>query len=81
MENVDLVSAAIAGDKEAFQAAFNDAIASKVSDALDVKKVEIASQLLTPETPEESNELETVEAEVGGSAESAEADTSVATEE
>jgi hypothetical protein len=81
MEPVDLINAAIVDDKEAFQAAFNNTIASKVSDALDLKKVEIASQLLTPETSEESNELETVEAEVGGSAESAEATSDVATEE
>lgn len=80
METVDLINAAIADDKEAFHAAFNNAIASRVTDALEVKKVEIASQLLTPEVAE-TNEFETVETEVSGSTESADATTDVTTQE
>lgn len=63
--SVDAVTAAIAGDKEAFMNAFNNAIANKVSDALEVKKVEIASNLLGQE--EVTNEIEGLETEVDGS--------------
>ena len=48
----------------------NAAIAAKMTDALDVKKVEIASNLLGTE---ETNELETTEVEVDG-AESSDAE-------
>jgi len=64
--SVDAVTAAIAGDKESFLNAFNNAIANKVSDALEVKKVEIASNLLGQE--ETTNEVEGLETEVDGSA-------------
>lgn len=60
--SVQAVTAAIAGDKEAFLSAFNNAIANKVTDALEVKKVEIASNLLGVQ-----DELETVTTEVDGS--------------
>ena len=63
--SVDAVTAAISGDKEAFINAFNNAIAAKVTDALEVKKVEIASNLLGQE--EVSNEFEGSETEVDGS--------------
>ena len=63
--SVSAVTAAIAGDKEAFMTAFNNAIANKVSDALEVKKVEIASNLLGQE--EVTNEVEGTETEVDGS--------------
>lgn len=65
MEDVNIIDAALAGDKETFAQAFNAAIAGKVNDALELKKVELASNLLTPETV--SNETETVETEVDGS--------------
>lgn len=65
METVDLVNAAMNQDKEAFAAAFQAAIANKVTDALEVKKVELASTLITPEV--EPNEVETTEVEVDGS--------------
>lgn len=65
MSTIDMVNAALSGDKEAFHAAFNAAIADKVTDALEVKKVEVASSLITPQ--EETNELETTEVEVDGS--------------
>lgn len=65
MDSLNIVDAALAGDKEAFMAAFNAAISTKVSDALEVKKVEIASNLITTEEP---NEIQTISAEVDGSA-------------
>ena len=72
--SVDAVTAAIAGDKEAFLNAFNNAIANKVGDALEVKKVEIASNLLGQE--EVTSEVEGSQTEVDGSGdESAEAST------
>lgn len=63
--SVDAVTAAIAGDKESFLNAFNNAIAAKVGDALEVKKVEIASNLLGQE--EVTNEIQGLETEVDGS--------------
>jgi len=65
MNTIDMVTAALSGDKEAFQSAFNDVIVNKVSDALEIKKVEVASTLITPE--EETNEPETTEIEIDGS--------------
>jgi hypothetical protein len=65
--SLNAVTAAIAGDKESFMAAFNSAIANKVTDALELKKVEIASNLLG--AGQESNESETIETEVDGSGE------------
>ena len=66
MDNINIVDAALAQDKDAFMQAFNAAITNKVSDALDLKKVEIASTLIT--TPEEvaTNEVETATTEVDG---------------
>lgn len=69
MDTIDLVNAAIAGDQSAFKDAFGSAISARVNDALEVKKVEIASSLLTPE--EQTNEIEGLETEVDGSTESA----------
>ena len=65
METIDLVNAAIAGDKEAVKAAFDATMAARVTDALEVKKVEIASSLLTPQV--QTNEVEGIETEVDGS--------------
>jgi hypothetical protein len=79
METIDLVNAAVAGDQEAFKAAFDSAMAARVSDALEVKKVEIASSLLTPEV--ETNEIEGIETEVDGSSDAVEADVSAASAE
>ena len=76
MASIDIINAALAGDKDALSAAFNSEIASRVSDALEVKKVEIASSLLNAE--DSTNELETTEVEVDGSADVA--DTSAETE-
>lgn len=68
MDSVNIVDAALAGDKESFMAAFNSAIANKVGDALEIKKVEVASSLITsPETEVEVNEPTNVETEVEGS--------------
>jgi hypothetical protein len=68
MDSFNIVDAAIANDQEAFMNAFNAAIAPKVSDALEIKKVEIASNLLTPE--EADDEIPEYEAEVDGDDES-----------
>jgi len=65
MNTIDMVNAALSGDKEAFQAAFTAAMNDRVTDALEVKKVEVASALLTPQ--EETNEIETTEVEADGS--------------
>ena len=65
MDTVEIVNAAVAGDKETFMSAFNSAIANKVTDALELKKVELASTLITPqettevEVPDETNGSET----------------------
>lgn len=45
----EIVDSILDGNKESFMAAFQAAIAAKVTDALEVKKVEIASTLITPE--------------------------------
>ena len=56
-----LVDAILQQDQEQFNAAFENAIATKVSDALEIKKIEIASNFLnTQETP--AVETETVTA-------------------
>ena len=65
MDTIDIVDAAIASDKDSFMAAFNAAIMPRVGDALEVKKIEIASTLLTPE--ETNDEVSEFEAEVDGS--------------
>jgi len=65
MNTIDLVNAALSGDQEAFKAAFSAAINDRVTDALEVKKVEIASTLLGSQ--EETNETETTEVETDGS--------------
>ena len=65
MSSLDIVNAALMGDKEALVAAFNSEIAGRVTDALEVKKVEIASTILNTEEP--TNEVETTEVEVDGS--------------
>jgi hypothetical protein len=64
MDAQSIIDAAISGNMDAVKTAFDSAIAAKVTDALDVKKVEIASTLLgTEEVP---NESETTEVEVDG---------------
>ena len=65
MSSLDIVNAALMGDREALVAAFNSEVAGRVTDALDVKKVEIASTILNTEEP--TNEVETTEVEVDGS--------------
>lgn len=66
METVDLVTAVINGDKDAAKAAFDSMIADKVSDALEIKKVELATNLISPEeVADESTETQT---EVDGAA-------------
>lgn len=66
METVDLVTAVINGDKDAARAAFDSMVADKVSDALELKKVELATNLISPEeVADESTETQT---EVDGAA-------------
>ena len=62
---LDAVNAAIMGDREGFMQGFQSAIATKVGDALEIKKVEVASSLLSP--VEVTNEIENIEAEIDGS--------------
>ncbi len=80
METVDLVTAVINGDKDAAKAAFDSMIADKVSDALEIKKVELATNLISPEeVADESTETQT---EVDGAADaSAEASSTEAEHE
>lgn len=68
MSTLDLVNAALTGDKEAFTAAFNNEIGARVTDALEVKKVELASSLINAE---EENEVEATQVEIDGSADGA----------
>ncbi len=72
MSSLDIVNAALMGDKEAVAAAFNSEIATRVTDALEVKKVEIASTILNTEEP--TNEVETTEVEVDGSTDGVDAE-------
>lgn len=48
----EIVEAITLGDKEGFMSAFQSALAAKVSDALEIKKVEIASTLIAPASSE-----------------------------
>lgn len=48
MSSAGLVKAIFAGNGEAAAEMFNGALGAKISDALDVKKVEIASNLISP---------------------------------
>lgn len=48
MSSAGLVKAIFAGNGEAAAEMFNGALGAKISDALDVKKVEIASNLIAP---------------------------------
>lgn len=65
MESIGIVDTVVANDKEAFMRAFNDALASKIENALDVKKVEVASSLITTQQ-EVTNEPEETASEVVG---------------
>lgn len=48
----EIVDAILNSDKERFNSAFENAIATKVTDALEIKKVEIASSFLNTPEPE-----------------------------
>lgn len=82
LSKVDIINAAVAQDKDAFMQAFNNAISQKVVDALEVKKVEIASNLLGTQEVD-TNEIEANQTEVDGSidGESIEADATEASQE
>jgi hypothetical protein len=62
----NLIDAILNGDKEAAHQAFTSSLADKVTDALELKKVEIASNLLG--AVEDNNAVE-VETEVDAAAE------------
>lgn len=47
---VNIVNAIVSDDTDALMSAFNNAIANKVMDSLEVKKVEIASSLFQSDT-------------------------------
>lgn len=65
---LDAVNAAIMGDRDGFAQGFQSAIAGKVSDALEIKKIEVASSLLSPTTETEvTNEIDNTETEISGS--------------
>jgi hypothetical protein len=68
MEPNDIVKAALNKDADAFVSAFDTVVNSKISDALEVKKVEIASRMLSPIEVQDNSEVET---EVEGNAEDA----------
>lgn len=66
MESTNIVNAIVAGDKESFMQAFNAALANKVTDALEIKKVELATNFIA--TPEETvDEPTEIQTEVDGS--------------
>ena len=57
MTMIDTVRAALAGDRDTFQSGIESAIAGKVGDALEAKKVEVESTLLMPSTEEPTHEV------------------------
>lgn len=75
MSTIDIVNLVLSGDKEAAVAAFQQSMAAKVTDALEIKKVEIASNLLG--TEETSDEITEPTIEVDGSSDGATTDANV----
>lgn len=63
MDTLELVNLALSGDQEAFTDAMNQAMAAKASDALELKKVEVASNIFG--TEEDSYETTDSETDVG----------------
>jgi len=55
MNSESLINAIFAGNADAATEAFGSAVANKVADALEVKKVEVASNFIS--TPEVNNEV------------------------
>ena len=76
METFDLVTAIINGDKDAAKSAFDSMVANKVSDALEIKKVELATNLITPE--EVTDEPTETQTEVDGATDANAAELSTA---
>lgn len=57
MDTNDIVDAVLRGDAEAFKSTFDQIVADKISDALEVRKIELASTLIaTEEEPNDSEE-------------------------
>lgn len=61
----DIVDAILNNDQEAFNSAFEVAMFSKIADALEIKKVEVASNYIDAVTPavEDSESIKTAETE------------------
>lgn len=59
----EIVDAILNGDKDQFNSAFETAIATKVSDALEIKKVEVASNWLGAAEVAAEEPVETIEAQ------------------
>ena len=59
MNSESLVNAIFAGNGEAATQAFGDALNAKLTNALDVKKVEIASNLISAPPVEQASAVET----------------------
>ena len=55
--SIEIVDAMINKDADAFKSAFDNAISSKIADALEIRKVEIGSTLIAQE-PEDVNDSE-----------------------
>lgn len=66
MNSESLINAILAGNGENAAQMFNAALSSKLSDALDVKKVEIASNLISPAPAAAEAPVETVVNETEG---------------
>ena len=49
----DAVKAAMTGDASTFQSAVNDILMDKVRDAVDLKKIEVASSFMSADSEEE----------------------------
>ncbi|MEK9697687.1 MAG: hypothetical protein VW270_18115 [Candidatus Poseidoniales archaeon] len=49
----DAVKMAVDGDAKGFQSAINDILMDKVRDAVDLKKIEVASSFMSSESEEE----------------------------
>lgn len=63
MDTIELVNAAISGDREAVASHFNSILALKVTDALEIKKVELATNLLTPQEEQNDTTETSIDAE------------------
>ena len=54
---INLLKAIESGDQDQMNAAFNDAMQSKISDAIDAKKIEVAQSIYSGQEQESSDEV------------------------